>query len=135
MKAHSGLYVSKDFKIPINFSLFYLSLRIASKGPTKTGQIGCHTSSTLVINTGGPQGCVLSSLLFTLYTMTALPDIEGTQLCSMMKAQPHTPVYISGAEVEQINIDSFLRFNLSWSLNINTLNKKAQKRFYFLPKC
>ncbi len=50
----------------------------------------------------------------------------------------HTPVYISGAEVEQENSFRFLGIhftkNPSWSSHISTLVKKAQKRLYFLRK-
>ncbi len=50
----------------------------------------------------------------------------------------HTPVYVSGAEVEQVNSFRFLGIsitkNLSWSFHISTLVKKAQKRLYFPQK-
>ena len=46
----------------------------------QTVQIGGHTSSTQVLDTGDPQGCVLSPLLFTLYTYDCTPDMERTLL-------------------------------------------------------
>ncbi len=39
----------------------------------QTVRIGSHTTSTLVLNTGAPQGCVLSPLLFTLCTLDCSP--------------------------------------------------------------
>ncbi|KAI4878453.1 hypothetical protein NFI96_000505 [Prochilodus magdalenae] len=36
-------------------------------------RIGNHTSSTLILNTGTPQGCVLSPILFTLFTNDCTP--------------------------------------------------------------
>ncbi len=48
----------------------------------------------------------------------------------------HSPVYINGAEVEQVNSFRFLGIsitnNLIWSSHISTLVKKAQKLLYFL---
>ena len=31
-------------------------------------RVGNNTSTTLILNTGGPQGCVLSHLLYSLFT-------------------------------------------------------------------
>lgn len=48
------------------------------------------------------------------------------------EAKAQTPVYISGAEVEQVNSFRFLGItttkNFSWSSHITTLIKKVQKR-------
>ena len=38
-------------------------------------RVGDLTSSTITLNTGAPQGCVLSPALYTLFTMTAYPSI------------------------------------------------------------
>lgn len=37
-------------------------------GRPQVVRIGGHTSSTLILDTGAPQGCVLSPLLYTMYT-------------------------------------------------------------------
>ena len=50
-----------------------MDIGLPDKQTTQTFQIGRHTSSTLVLNTWAPQGCVLSPLLFTLYTHDCAP--------------------------------------------------------------
>lgn len=40
-------------------------------------RVGGHTSSTLVINTGAPQGCVLSPLIYTLFTHDCLASLSS----------------------------------------------------------
>ncbi len=162
------------------------TLGLSTTNRPQTVQIGSHTS-TLVLNTGAPQGCVLSSLLYTLYihncslrnggnsvkfadytTITgwisnnnettyqeeinnlAERCTENNLLLNVSKtkeliidlrtkeAKTHTSVYISGAEVEQVNSFRFLRISItknpSWSSHISTLVKKAQKQLYFLRK-
>lgn len=39
----------------------------------QTGRLGPHHSSTFTLSTGSPQGCVLSPLLYTLYTFDCFP--------------------------------------------------------------
>lgn len=39
-----------------------------SQEPLTDCEIGLHTSSTLTLSTGAPRGCVLSPLLYSLYT-------------------------------------------------------------------
>ncbi len=47
-------------------------------GRSQVVRMGNNTSSPLVLNTGAPQGCILSSLLYSFYTHTH------------MTVQPHT---------------------------------------------
>ena len=37
-------------------------------GPSQVVRVGTNTSTTLILNTGAPQGCVLSPLLYYLFT-------------------------------------------------------------------
>ena len=57
-----------------------------------------------------------------------LPDVSKTKepivdFC-MKVEKVHTPLYISGAEVEQVNSFGINTENLSWTSNIFTLVKK-----------
>ena len=42
-------------------------------GRPQAVRVGSSTSSTITLNTGAPQGCVLSTLLFTLLTQDCTP--------------------------------------------------------------
>jgi hypothetical protein len=37
-------------------------------GHTQVVRVGNNTSATLILNTGAPQGCVVSPLLYSLFT-------------------------------------------------------------------
>lgn len=47
---------------------------------TQREQIGSQTSSTLELNTGAPQGCLLSPLQFTLYTHECTSDSQQNSI-------------------------------------------------------
>lgn len=52
----------------------------------QTGRLGPHHSSTFTLSTGSPQGCVLSPLLYTLYTFDSHPTN------SIIKYADYTPM-------------------------------------------
>lgn len=57
----------------LEYNTLHLVLDFHTSRPQRV-QIGSHSSSTLVLRSGAPQGCVPSLLLFTLYTNDFTPD-------------------------------------------------------------
>ena len=52
-------------------------------------RVGRHTSTSLSLSTGSPQGCVLSPLLYTLYTHNCTPAHRSN---TMVKFEDDTKV-------------------------------------------
>ena len=50
-------------------------------------RVGAHLSSALSISTGSPQGCVLSPLLYTLYTNDCIPSHPAIPSLSLRMIQ------------------------------------------------
>ncbi|KAI3374116.1 hypothetical protein L3Q82_005935 [Scortum barcoo] len=155
---------------------------IPSKLITKLGDLGISTplrywimtfltnrpqhvrsgSSTITLNTGAPQGCVLSPFLYSLFTHDCRPmygsnsitkfadDIMVIGLISdnddktkelivdfrKVKRETHDPIHINGMAVEHVSSFKFLGThiseNLSWTANTSSLIKKAHQRLFFL---
>ncbi|XP_051881682.1 uncharacterized protein LOC127575722 [Pristis pectinata] len=101
-----------------NWILDFLTNRLQSV------RIGSNTSGTIILNTGAPQGCILS-----------LPEL----VIDFRKGGGiHAPVYINGAQVERVESVKLLGVNitnsLSWSNHVDAMAKKAHQRLYFLRR-
>ncbi|KAI3360304.1 hypothetical protein L3Q82_014611, partial [Scortum barcoo] len=94
-------------------------------------RIGDNTSSTLVLSTGTPQGCVLSPALFTLFTSDCSAIHSTNTIVNKTKEvivdyrrsrrTEHAPLLIHGEAVERVNNIKFLGIHitsdLTWSMN------------------
>ncbi|KAK2905571.1 hypothetical protein Q8A73_009516 [Channa argus] len=65
--------IHKLVQLGLNTSLCNWLLDFLTVRP-QTVRVGSNTSSTITLNTGAPQGCVLSPLLFTLLTHDCTPS-------------------------------------------------------------
>ncbi|KAI5086525.1 gastrula zinc finger protein XlCGF28.1-like [Silurus meridionalis] len=109
----------------------------------KSVRIGNSISSTTTLSTGGPQGCVLSPLLFTLLTHDCVAMHSSNHIIKF--AEDTTVVGLiskndESAYREEWRIKStkllgvHLADNLTWSLNTSSITKKAQQCLYFLRR-
>jgi hypothetical protein len=59
--------ITKLRTLGLNTSLCYCILNFLTGRP-RVVRVGNNTSATLILNTGAPQGCMLSPLLYSLFT-------------------------------------------------------------------
>ncbi|CAF92499.1 unnamed protein product, partial [Tetraodon nigroviridis] len=108
----------------------------------KSVKLGPHLSATITLSTGSPQGCVLSPLLYALYTYDCSPSHPTTRIIKYADDTTVVGLITDGEEsayreeVETISTFKFLGTHISsdnsWTGNIRSLVKKAQQRLHFL---
>ncbi|XP_077599374.1 UBAP1-MVB12-associated (UMA)-domain containing protein 1 isoform X1 [Stigmatopora nigra] len=94
-------------------------------GRPQTVRMGPHLSSSITLNTGSPQGCVLSPLLYSLYTYDCTPAHQSN---SIIKFADDTTVIglISGGD-ESAYRDEVDKLSSWCSANNLTLNTAKTK--------
>ncbi|KAK3516192.1 hypothetical protein QTP70_005691 [Hemibagrus guttatus] len=93
-------------------------------------RLGMHVSDLQHISTGSPQGCVLSPLLFSLYTNGCTSGHHSVKLLKF--ADDTTLIGLISDGDEMAYRGTTITKELKWEQNIRSLNKKAQQRMYFL---
>ncbi len=87
-------------------------------------RLGKYTSSTRTISTGAPQGCVLSPLLFSLYTNDCTSKDPSVNL---LKFADDTTLIASSRTVTSLLTDRRLRSWLSGATSLNNLELNMLK--------
>ncbi|KAI3368381.1 hypothetical protein L3Q82_008082 [Scortum barcoo] len=129
-------------------------------GRPQAVRMGSTTSSTLTLNTGAPQGCVLSPLLYSLFTHdcvathssnTIIKFADDTTVIGLItgdmtmrrpterrrrQREEHAPLSINGTTVERVNSFRFLGVHISedltWTHHTDFITKSARQRLFFL---
>ncbi|KAK1797595.1 hypothetical protein P4O66_000787 [Electrophorus voltai] len=135
-----------DQLAPVFTDIFNLSLTLDRPESVRVGNC---VSSTLTLSTGASQGCVLSPLLYSLYTYDCIATSSSTIIvkfaddsivmglivdCSKKQERHYQLVRISGTTVERVKSFRYLGVHISqdlcWSRHTNSLAKKARQRLY-----
>jgi hypothetical protein len=75
----TSILITKLRTLGLNTSLCNWSEDFLTGRP-QVVRVGNNTSGTLILNTGAPQGCVLSPILYSLFTHDCTAVIENKNL-------------------------------------------------------
>ncbi|KAI3369197.1 hypothetical protein L3Q82_007436 [Scortum barcoo] len=97
---------------------------------------GHNCSTTIILNTGAPQGCVLSPFLYSLFTHDCRPMYGSnsiTKFADDTTVKPPAKLRSSSWTSGSFKfLGTHISENLSWTTNTSSLIKKAHQRLFFL---
>jgi hypothetical protein len=70
------MLITKLRTLELNTSLWILNFM---RGHPQVVSVGNNISATLILNTGAPQGCVLSPLLYSLFTHDCMASPDSSR--------------------------------------------------------
>lgn len=84
-----------------NWTLDFVTSRLQSI------RLDNHSSSTLTLSTGAPQGCALSPLLYSHFTHNCLPIHHSNSIMNFMdNTSPYTPIIYSVGSKRSLSLTS-----------------------------
>ena len=85
-------------------------------GRPQVVRVGSNTSATLILNTGAPQGCVLSPLLYSVFTHDCMARHDSTPI---IKFADDTPVVGLISDNDERAYREEVRYLAGWCQNNN----------------
>lgn len=120
IQPHILLSTLNTYKVPANLQLWILDFLTDRNQYVKTNK---ENSSVLCINTGGPQGCVLSAFLFVIYTNLLS---RNNQHCKIIKYADDTVVVGLIENNDESHYRSTVQYVVEWC-DSNFLNLNVSK--------
>ena len=108
MQPHILIKRLETYNVPARLRLLILNFLTNRRQRVRTDK---ETSDTIDVNTGAPQGCVLSAYLFTLYTNEMRLSSNDADTCRLIKYADDT--VITG--LIQNNDESHYRKVITWA--------------------
>ncbi|KAM4602120.1 heat shock factor 2-binding protein [Polymixia lowei] len=112
-------------------------------GRPQVVRISSHTSSSLILNTGVPHGCVLSPLLYSLFTYDCTAKHSSNVIIKFADDMTILGLITDSDETayrEEVRVSSFkflgvhITEDLTWSLHTDSMVRKARQQLYFLRR-
>jgi hypothetical protein len=123
--------ITKLRTLGLNTSLCNWILDFLTRRP-QVVRVG-NTSATLTLNTGAPEGCVLSPLLYSLFSTTPTPSLDDTMVVGQITDDDETTYREVVRDLVVWCQDNNLSLNISKTKDLIMVNRKTEGRVHPHP--